>query len=117
MLNKIRKSEIVIDGTLELKPGQEWYSKPFDTPIDSIVRIRSVGNQKFYLGIFAEEVFQQLHNKNPTMFPFEFGTDRKESEEVYIIRIEGLHRVVVKLGVFTPPGKTELLVEVIFPPT
>lgn len=117
MYNRTRKSDIVIDGPLELKTGQEWYSKPFDTPIDSIVRIRSIGTQRFYVGIYAEEVFQTLHKRNPTSFPFDFGSDRKELEDVYIVRIDGPHRVVVRLGSFNSPGKTDLQVEVIGPPT
>lgn len=116
MFNQSRKSEIVIDGPLQLKAGQEWYSKPFDAKVDSIVRIKYNGNQRFYVGVFAEQYFKEKHAQSPDSFPFDFGSDRTKSEEVYIVRIEGLHRVVVRLGVFNSPGNIELQVEVIGPP-
>ena len=81
-----------------------------------MVIVRSVGIQKFYVGLYAENVFQSLHSQNPSAFPFAFGSDRKEFEESYIIRIPGQHRVVVRLGVFTPSGSTNLSVEIIEPP-
>lgn len=110
-----RNSQVIINGDLELTSGQEWYSDQFDVRARSIIRVKSDGNQKFYVGVYAEEVFQRLHNSNPSTFPFNFGSDRQDIDEAYVARIDGLHRVVVRLGVFTPSGKTNLLVEVIGP--
>ena len=96
----VRKFEV------ELGPGEEWHSDPYELRADDLVTLSCRRNHKFYAGLFERETYFELRGAAGGAFGFEFGTDRRgftarvrvgEDEEYYL---------VLRVGVFAPGTTT-----------
>jgi len=105
---------VLVEKVIDLKPGQEWYSDPFELHPGRTLHMYAVGTVPVYLAAVDTARFDQLSEErragpgssNP--WPFQFGEDRRTHDEVTPIRIGGPFRVVARLGVFNNAGRVRL---------
>lgn len=96
--------------TIDIDPGQEWYSDPFTVSVGQKVHVYGSGTVRFYLGIVDGHRFDRLRGPRPGNlqrgpFPFQFGSDRSEWDVWYVSPASGDYVVVARLGVFNSAGR------------
>ena len=97
--------------TIDIDPGQEWYSDPFHLDVGQSVRLYGSGTVRFYLGIVDSHRFESLRAPRPGgdarrgPFPFQFGSDHAEWDTSYVSPVSGDYVVVARLGVFNRAGR------------
>jgi hypothetical protein len=107
---------VLLERTVDLRPGEEWYSDPFELHPGRTLHIYGVATVPFYVDAVNTARFDELRetgragpgSSNP--WPFAFGADRPNHDRFEPVRIGGAFRLVVRLGVFNPAGRIRVRV-------
>ncbi len=68
------------------------------------LRLQAVGDRRFYCGLFDEATHNRATARGRGPFPFLFTSDRTAFDRTYDNVQPGLYYVVVRVGIFNPPG-------------
>ncbi len=107
---------VLLAKVIDLQPGQEWYSDPFDTHPSKTLHLHAVGTQRFYVDIVRTGRFDTYResgkagpaSSNP--WPFPFGSDSERVDRHIPIEVGGPYRLVVRLGVFNADGRLRVTI-------
>ena len=94
----------LIDQVVTLGTGQEWHSHPIYLQQGPRYEKAWIGTVRAYVGVWAEAEYQRLRARGGA-FPFVFGTDAFSGVRTFVTQVGGPFRLVVRVGVFTPPGQ------------
>jgi hypothetical protein len=100
--NKWRQT--LVDQTVTLATGQEWHSQPAYLLQGLRYEKAWIGTVRAYVGLWPEPAYQQIRGRGGP-FPFAFGSDRFSAVRLFVPRATGHYRLVVRVGVFSPPGQ------------
>lgn len=93
----------LLDQTVSLRNGQEWDLGPVLLRQGLTYEIAWTGTVRSYVGIFSTVEHAAMRRRGgPTPFPF--GSDRVQHARQLRPRPDGWYVVVVRVGVFNPPG-------------
>ncbi len=99
----------------DLKPGQEWHTPYYPLNPGQSIHVTGSGTCRFYLGVypqeFVERMFDLPQGRPRQPFPFIFSTDRFQHDRTFTARAAGDYAVVVRVGVFNPPGRVVVGIE------
>lgn len=107
---------VLLERVIDLQPGEEWYSDPFETHPGRSLHLYAIGTIKFYMTAVNTARFDQLRESgragpgSPNPWPFSLGVDRSSHDEFVPISIGGPYRLIVRLGVFNPAGRVRVRV-------
>jgi hypothetical protein len=94
----------LIDQVVNLGTGQEWHSHPVYLQQGVRYERAWIGTVRSYVGVWPETAYQQIRARGGA-FPFVFGSDAFSSVRAFVPSAAGQYRLVVRVGVFTPPGQ------------
>jgi hypothetical protein len=94
----------LVEQTVTLGTGQEWHSQPVYLQQGTRFEKAWIGTVRAYVGVWPELAYQQIRGRGGP-FPFAFGSDRFSGVRVFVPRATGQYRLVVRVGVFSPPGQ------------
>jgi len=107
---------VLLERVVDLRPGQEWYSDPFELHPGRTVHIYAVGTIPSYIDAVNTALFDQWNEEGKAgpessrPWPFPFGSDRLTHDRFVPIVIGGPFRLVVRLGVFNTAGRVRVRV-------
>ena len=110
-----RQSEVLLDEQISLGSGKEKDYGPFHLVPDSFLRLQCRGDVRLYAGIFPALEYAANRARNPTMYPFTFGSDRMSWSLSTNATREGDYWIVLRVGVFTRSGVIGCRIERIGP--
>lgn len=87
--------------TVDLKPGEEWHSEPYDLKDGDQVTLSCGGDGRFYAGIFDREEYFAKRGAGGGAFDFEFGEDRRGFTDRFVVPDDDEYYIVLRVGVFT----------------
>lgn len=106
----------ILDLPVDLRPGQEWYSEPFELHPGRSVHLHAVGTVRFYTQLVNTARFDELNDsgqagpESSRPWPFAFGSDSSTHDESTPVVIGGQFRIVLRLGVFNNAGRVRVRV-------
>ncbi len=109
------ESKIWVDGTKELKSGEEWDSKTLFIKKGSIVTIDLLSNERVYFKISKYEDYKTKTKNGSQPYDFPFGSDESTIDEAVKISSDENYILIMRLSVFNDNAKVKLRVEVISP--
>lgn len=90
------------DFPVELRPDNEWYSKPIRLRAGQRATITAVSSHAFYGGVFARaEYVRRKSGVGPFEFPF--GSDRAAFTDEIVVARDDDYYIVFRVGVFSRP--------------
>ncbi len=102
-----RWRNVLFDHTLDLAGGQEWHSPAVYLYQGPQYELSRVGTVKSYARVVSEAEYASLRPPSGP-FPFVFGSDRFSNNYPFTVNIPGSFRVVLRVGVFNPPGRIRI---------
>ena len=97
----------LLDQVLDLGTGQEWHFNPVPLQQRQTYELAWTGSVRAYVGVYENQQYLKLRPSHG-MFPFPFGSDRFTHARQFSPPTTGTYRVVVRVGVFNPPGRVRV---------
>lgn len=92
-----------LDQELFLRNGKEqhWY---LDLPSGKY-HLQAIGDRRFYCGFFDQTTYERAMTRSGgSLFPFVIGSDRTTFDRTYDLSQSGRYYVVIRVGIWNPPG-------------
>ena len=100
------KRSILLDQTIALETGHEWFSDPFHLFTDDLVDVTATADENFYAGFFPREEFVERYGRGGEPFFFRYGSDRAAYTTRLVVDEEDEFYFVLRVGVFS--GKARI---------
>ncbi|MGP6240083.1 hypothetical protein ACNF40_06695 [Cuniculiplasma sp. SKW4] len=112
----IRESDMIIEnGELTLTSGQQWTSGSFKAKKGSIALLQISSNQRVYYRLLSVRYYNEITSNGTKLVEFQFGSDRSEILEPFMINVDGDFVIVLRLSVFNQIANIIINLELIGP--
>jgi hypothetical protein len=99
---------VLVDQTIALDSGHEWYSDPFDLKTGDIVTVSATSNENFYAGFFSRETFHRRYGRRGEPFAFDYGSDSAAYTRRIVAEEDDDYYLVLRVGVFSGTAKVRV---------